>query len=243
MKNFLKNTIKSIPLINRKINSYRGKRIEDILKIIVTNNKPVFIDIGANKGQTIEKFLNLYKDAKIYSFEPTPCLFNALKQKYIKRTNISLSNIALSNKTGNAEFFESDFSPTNSLLEPNYSEYQKISDSLYNTLGSTTRKGKVACELFDNWYSNNLNNEPIDIFKTDTQGHDYEVLLGSEKSLSNIKYLIVELHFHEFYQGSTPFYKIFEYMYDNGFYIYNIFKSNNKNQIYESDIIFRNGKL
>ena len=32
------------------------------------------VDVGANKGQSIEFFLRLYPNAKIYSFEPNPVL-------------------------------------------------------------------------------------------------------------------------------------------------------------------------
>ena len=43
------------------------------------------IDVGANKGQSIDFFLNIYPNAEIDSFEPNKKLFLYLQNKY--RTN------------------------------------------------------------------------------------------------------------------------------------------------------------
>ena len=50
------------------------------------NSKEIsIIDVGANKGQSIDFFLKIYPNAEINSFEPNKKLFIYLQNKY--RTN------------------------------------------------------------------------------------------------------------------------------------------------------------
>lgn len=44
-------------------------------KINKSTNQRIIIDVGANKGQSIEFFLKIFKNAIIYAFEPNPKLY------------------------------------------------------------------------------------------------------------------------------------------------------------------------
>ena len=54
--------------------------IKDLHKI----KNPIVFDVGANVGQSIERFSSIFKEQEyeIYSFEPTPKLFDILKGLY-----------------------------------------------------------------------------------------------------------------------------------------------------------------
>ena len=65
----------------------------------------VFIDLGAHNGNSVELFLEKYKDAdsfNIHSFEPNPHLVEQYKQKY---PQFHIYQKAASNKNGTAEFY------------------------------------------------------------------------------------------------------------------------------------------
>ncbi len=47
----------------------------DIYKLKIENNEPIIIDVGANRGQSIERFLKIFKSPKIFAFEPNPEIF------------------------------------------------------------------------------------------------------------------------------------------------------------------------
>ena len=42
---------------------------DDIYKIKINKN-PIIFDVGANKGQSIERFKKIFPNAEIHSFEP-----------------------------------------------------------------------------------------------------------------------------------------------------------------------------
>ena len=54
---------------------------DQILKKKLIKKKPIIFDVGANNGQSIERFLNLFQGAKIHSFEPLQNEFENLKKK------------------------------------------------------------------------------------------------------------------------------------------------------------------
>jgi hypothetical protein len=43
---------------------------------------PLVVDIGANRGQSIDAIRLTYPDAEIHAFEPNPVLFERLRRRY-----------------------------------------------------------------------------------------------------------------------------------------------------------------
>ena len=126
----------------------------------------------------------------------------------------------------------------------NIDKYRELGAlKLVEDFTNSKKKIKVKTICFDDWYHKNINSLEIDLFKTDTQGFDYQVLKGAENTLEKIKVIIAECHFQEFYDNAEPAYEIIKYLYKNNFYIYNILKKNNKIQIHEADIVFVNNNL
>lgn len=203
------------------------------------------IDVGANKGQSIDLFCKILNEPEIYSFEPTPTLFNLLKEKYSNKNNIHLYPFALGNENGFKNLNISSYSPTNSFLAPNLELYDYFNKQLSKTL-KESNKIRVEIKKFDYWYKQTLNNRKIDIFKIDTQGFEYEVICGAIETLKRYaKMILFEIQFLPFYKEATPFYKIFELLYNNGFYLYCWMSSSKHDmfQMLENDVIFLNGKF
>jgi FkbM family methyltransferase len=144
----------------------------------------VFIDIGANIGQTS---LNLSKKLgtiphTILAFEPFPSTFNKLE------TNISLNsflsikilNVALGNEKKTIEMEMS--CPTNSGGYKITPKNSQIKDDLVH----------VFQEKLDDYYNPNA---PIQFIKIDVEGYEMEVLKGAEQTIK--KYtpiMVVELN-------------------------------------------------
>jgi len=237
--------LRKIPLINKKIQILKP-RIEDILLTFYSSESEItFLDVGANQGQTIEYITKIFRKATIYSFEPTPSLVTILKQKYGHSKHIHIEQLALSDSNGQLEFYQSEFSPTNSFLEPNVALYEKLNHSLAATLANSN-KIMVPCIRLDSWHNSQLNLDIIDIVKIDTQGFEYNVIKGGIETLkNNVKLLYFEIQYLDFYKEATPFYKIYELLYNNGFYFYCPLASNvkGKYQILENDVLFVNSKF
>ena len=92
---------------------------DSILKFLINkfskNEGNIIFDIGANIGQSIDRFQSIFPKSKIYSFEPTPNLFENLVQKYSSDNNVIINNYAISNKNETNDFFTYKYHRINSL--------------------------------------------------------------------------------------------------------------------------------
>ena len=86
MKKLIKNIFDKLGLeIRRKPSEKEIKYLtfDKIYQKIIKNDKPIIFDIGANKGQSIERFLKINENSLIHSFEPIIEEFNNLKKKIL----------------------------------------------------------------------------------------------------------------------------------------------------------------
>jgi FkbM family methyltransferase len=214
-------------------------------KIIDSENEIIFIDVGGNTGQTIDYISGLYKKSKIYSFEPTPALKNNLENKYKNNENVSINFCALGDYNGFAKFYCSEFSPTNSLLKPKSELYRKLGYKKLESYFNKINEEIVPIVKLSDWYKDHLNGRIVDVLKIDTQGSEYEVLIGTKEILDKIKIIIFEGHFHEFYNNSTMWTKNVDFLYQEGFYVLDFFNKNKLNNLLllECDFVLLNRKF
>ena len=209
-------------------------------KIINGEEAITFVDVGANTGQSIDLVRKDFKNAKIYSFEPTPDLVKQLEDKYKKDTGVKISEKALADFDGESKFYVSTYSPTNSMLVPDIELYTEIHSDRADDL-KNLKEIIVPVTTLSNWYKANNFTERIDVLKIDTQGTELQVLKGAEELLTDkIKIIILEVQFVNFYKGSPPYYKIFEFLYNHEFNLLDFFNNMRLNdlEIIESDLIF-----
>jgi FkbM family methyltransferase len=235
-----------IPFANSKL-AMLHPRLDDLLLSFFGKNDPVvFFDIGANTGQTIDYITKLFPNASIFSFEPTPRVFRELYEKYEGTKNVYLFDIALAESNGRLDFYTSDFSPTNSCLQPNDALYGGCYPEIKEAL-SDTKTIQVDALTLDSWYAEYFaDSEKVDIVKIDVQGFEYNVLQGGMQTLrEKTKMLYLEVQYLEFYKNAVPFYKIFELLYENGFYQYCHIGASKRNkfQMVEADVLFVNSKF
>lgn len=146
----------------------------------------VFLDVGANTGQTSIAALNNFPQASIYAFEPAKAAFSALTAK-IRDRRFRAYNVALSDKSGQARFF--DYGPlatSNSLVER--AQYAVRA-------GHAATMQTVDCETLDDLCAREgITN--IDVLKIDTEGHDLAVLAGATRMLDQdrIRFVYVEFN-------------------------------------------------
>lgn len=238
--------IKKIPKVKRFISTHNPTDSELIQALGLLNKQnPLVVDVGANTGQTIDLILSINPNTKIYSFEPTPDLVSGLKEKYKGYNTVEIVDIALADKKGELDFFVSEFSPTNSLLQPNTELYSKYNTTLSDTL-KNGKVVKIQVDTLDDWFKNKKDTRIIDLMKIDTQGSEYEVLKGSIDNLKmNIRAVILELQYLPFYTNSRPFYDTMKLLYENGFVLFSFFGNNKINnlQLVENNGLFINSSL
>ena len=218
---FTKNSI-------QKIFNFFGYSVTKIILLTFDNiykrffNKEqelVIFDIGANKGQSIDRFLKLFPKASIHAFEPVKLEFLFLQKKFLKNKNIYLNNFAVGDviekkkfnvsvKTGVSSFY--NFNKDTKWLRQRSKEYKINKNEFINNVED------VNVVTLDHYCKkNNINN--IDVLKIDVQGYEEKVLAGSKEILGRniIKIIESEIMFDDVYEKSLSFTDLEKYLLKN----------------------------
>ena len=224
---------------------FHKKKIINFLK---KNNNYKFntiLDIGGHKGESVELFLKHLNVNKIISFEASPLNYkilkfnlNKLKKKY-KKTEILIENFAVGNERKSLrinQFVESS-SSTLKHINTNSNYFKKKYSFLKKNIdGNLFHEIDVKMILlYDYLAEKNINN--IDFLKIDTEGYEYETILGLRNKLKNVKLIFFEHHydnmilknykfrdihkilindnFLQIFKIKMPLRKSFEYIYEN----------------------------
>ena len=148
-----------------------------LIQKIAKNNNIIF-DIGANYGQTVDKFLTIDKKLFFYIFEPHKKYYLLLKKKFKIFKNIKVFNLGVGKKNETKYFY----STINQKHQYAYS---------FNKASYLENKKKVKIISLDN---NFLKLKKINILKIDVEGLEYEVLCGSKKILKkNQPFMFLEV--------------------------------------------------
>lgn len=178
------------------------------------------IDVGGNKGQSIELFLKINPDVNIYSFEPNPTLYEWLLKKYSDKPNVKIFNLAISNFNGRKKFYESVLHSTSSLEELNQSsKYLKKKATVlgFKTDQMVKSTYEVNVITLASFIKQNMIGT-VDIIKLDTEGHEYSCLEGLFNGLEkNVKCIQIEVHDDDLYKSSSNKERAEDFLENNGY--------------------------
>lgn len=184
-------------IVNFIDSNYHHKRI---IKFIKNYKISMLIDVGSHKGEFLENFLKFKKIKTIYAFEPQIDVYKTLNKKFKKNKNIRRINIALDTKVGKKKLHINKLSLTSTLSTTNNkSFFLKLKKLLLQNNKNFIKSYFVKTSSVDVFFKNiNLKNS---LFKIDVEGFEYNVLLGSKKSLQKIGYIIIEKQFSNLHKG------------------------------------------
>ena len=106
MKKIVKKIFNSIGLDIKRLNPELKNNLsfDEIYQLKIKDNCTIF-DIGANKGQSIERFRKIFPNSIIHSFEPNKAEFEIINKKYQNDKKIIINNIAIGDKIEKKKFF------------------------------------------------------------------------------------------------------------------------------------------
>ena len=213
--------IKLIIKILSLFDFFHKKRIIDFLKKEKLKNIDVLIDVGSHHGETIILFNKNFNINNIFAFEPSPINYEILKKNVKKLNNnrIKIFNHALGNINGELQLNQSVESQSSTLLSINkksnyFKRKKKIlslsSDEYFN------ESFQVKVETLKNFI---LKNKITDIgfLKIDTEGFDFNVIMGLEDNIHKVKYIYFEHHFHDMFQKKYTLSYIHNYLKEKNF--------------------------
>lgn len=148
--------------------------------------RKIFIDGGANKGQSIKWFRSTYKNIdeyEIHCFEPNPNLF-----KYFDNLDkVKLHTVGLwTDDNSDITFYIGTEDESSSIKKE-------------KTTFMSDKKIEIKTIDFSKWIFNNFNRNDFIVLKLDIEGAEYDVLdkMINDDTLSYINDLYVEFHGHK----------------------------------------------
>ena len=166
--------------INRFIKGFEhaGRRMWNRYKIdeLLRDIEPrTIIDIGANIGEfsyyADKKYLGR---VKIFAFDPDPITKQCFENNLVG-IDATFSLVALSNKSGDEDFYLKTDSADSSLHKPN----------------GVSVKIKTKIVTLDSFFNNLEIQQPV-LLKMDAEGHEPEVLLGGITTLKCINWISID---------------------------------------------------
>ena len=185
----------------------------------------VLIDVGAHDGDTINEFLKIFSVKKIYAFEPSKRNFDKLKEKTKKikkifSLEIDINQVGLGQKNDVLilnEITDGVSNTFNSLnLNSTYFKKKKTITTLFGIKKFIDNKVPTKIiPLKDFMLQKKINN--VDLIKIDTEGFEYNILLGLEDYIKKIKFILFEHHYDNMLIKNYKFGDIHKLLKDNGF--------------------------
>jgi FkbM family methyltransferase len=164
---------------------------------LIRDELKLSLDIGANVGNYTEMLLS-DTNSKVISFEPLPKAFDKLKLiKSDYKDRLEIHNVAIGIKDEVLElFYGTEKSEKASLMK----DLEKIS------FIKEQNKNKVSVQVRQlDYFQNYFKDEVIDFIKIDTEGFEYEVLMGAKNILKihQPKFIQVEFNWHQLIKKQT----------------------------------------
>ena len=138
---------------------------------------PVMFDVGAHAGDTAAELLAIFPNGKVQAFEPSPLTFPKLKQRWGGHAQVVCHNAAVGAAAGELPF------------------EVRADDSYLSRLATeeSANTVRVPVTTVDS-EAQRLGVDRIALLKSDTEGHELNVLQGAQRMLSEgrIHALIIE---------------------------------------------------
>ncbi len=162
--------------------------VENYLRSAIKNEKIVFIDAGANKGNYSVFLKKIFPSAQIHSFEPNPYAYKTLLSK-AKEYGLFVHNAGLSSSasTVNMYLYADDATTERASL------YGGSLKDMFDF--NHPRSVNVQLTRLDD-FCHKQNIDRINFLKIDTEGHEFEVLKGAGSLLEQAKIDIIQFEFN-----------------------------------------------
>lgn len=170
----------------------------------------IVFDVGANVGQSAIRFAQEFPGARIFAFEPVPATFAQMAVNIQSYRNVQAFQIGFGPEEGMVPIHTYQSSLVSSLVA--YAPAMAISSAEY--VGETV----VDLHTIDS-FAQEKQIDLIDILKIDTEGADYEVLVGAQNMLQRgaIRFIIFEFFLIDDSETSRQFASIHRYLDSCGF--------------------------
>ena len=218
MKKIINKILSNFGFSINRLKKKNNLNFDDIYQMKLTET-PIIFDVGANKGQTIERFLKIFPNCTIHAFEPIKEEYLGIKEKFANNKNIHINNLALGEKEEDRILNVMIRSGTSSFYDLNENtEWLKVRSKQYQTNTKDFKKNTENVKVISlDSYCEDKNIEFIDLLKIDVQGHEEKVLEGSKIMFAKncINAVETEIMFDDVYKKHLSFSDIEKHLLPN----------------------------
>jgi FkbM family methyltransferase len=166
---------------------------------------PIILEIGAHDGSTTAEFLRAMPECRVLCFEPDPRPLKRLRERFAGDERVAIRPWAIGAINGTVPWYAShgttaltrchdgDWDCSSSFRRPTH-HLQRSPEITFESAG------EVACRRLDDVVTG-----IIDFAWIDVQGAQRDVIEGGRKTLDEIPYIYIELHYVPEYDGEPNF--------------------------------------
>ena len=196
------------------LSNFHHKRISRYLRELDIEK---IIDIGAHKGEFLEKMLIIEKVNSFYAFEPQKYIFNELSEKFSNNKKVTLFNCAMDEEIAKKKLKINKLSMKSSLAEANEkSLYLKFINFLLLSKSSFEDEYEIQTNTVDKIFEDT--NLQKTLLKIDVEGFEMNVIKGSQMKLKEIPFILLENQFGNHFKNNN-FNEIIRFLSDEKFVI------------------------
>lgn len=193
---------------------------QELIRACVGKEDPTILEIGCNIGTQTAWLSEMFKNPTLFCFEPDPRAIARFKEKIGQRPNVTLFEIALSDRTGDITFHQSGGKPDSELANDMPNGWDQ-SGSIRPPKNHLIKAPWVTFEqtitvptmTLDSWRAQH-GIGPIDFIWMDVQGAEIDVINGAKHALTQTRFLYTEYSNRELYEGQANMKRLLELLPD-----------------------------
>lgn len=172
------------------------------IKKMLAKETPIILEIGSNDGNDTEEFLKIFKNLKIFCFEPDLRALTKFKKR-INDPRCTLYKYAISDVDGKTDFhlsggwdMEGGWDMSSSIKKPK-KHLERWPEVTFD------EKRIINTKKLDTWV-HEMNIDVIDFIWADVQGAERELIKGGLKTLNErTRYFYTEFYNEEMYENQA----------------------------------------
>lgn len=166
------------------------------IRMLAKTNPKLCIDVGANKG-VYSKVILETTQADVFAFEPLPKAFEQLKSLELAYPGrFVCKNVGIGDKSATLELFYGTEDSELATFSKDVNQIDYVGSHNVNKMCvPIISLDSLLDELVEKHKS-------IDLLKIDTEGYEYEVLVGAQKTISILKprFIQIEYNWHQLFR-------------------------------------------